>query len=90
MSDTATVSASEIDKAFDRGEDMRAYFDFEHPRVVTPTKSKKVSLTMPEWLIRELDSAADVLAISRNAVINVWLAERLQQEASVPQSVQTV
>lgn len=80
MSNTKTIKAAELDEAFDRGDDMRQYFDFSKPRIVKPakTKTRKVNLTIPEWIIEDLDEEADELAISRNSVVNIWLAEHVR------------
>lgn len=86
MSETSSsLTAEEIDKKFDDGEDVLEYFDLENPQVNAPLRSieqKRVSLTMPEWMIQGLDKQAADLAISRNAVINTYLAERLTEQAA--------
>ena len=79
-----TLTAEQIDKRFDDGEDVLEYFDLENPQVTAPLRSveqKRVTLTMPEWMIQELDKRAVDLAISRNAVINTYLAEKLTNQA---------
>lgn len=78
-----TLIAEQIDKKFDDGEDVLEYFDLENPQVNAPLRSieqKRVTLTMPEWMIQGLDKQAADLAISRNAVINTYLAERLTEQ----------
>lgn len=80
-----TLTAEAIDKKFDDGEDVLEYFDLENPQVNTPLRSieqKRVTLTMPEWMIQGLDKQAADLAISRNAVINTYLAEKLTEQAA--------
>lgn len=79
-----TLTAEQIDKRFDDGEDVLEYFDLENPQVNAPLRSveqKRVTLTMPEWMIQRLDKQAADLAISRNAVINTYLAEKLTNQA---------
>lgn len=79
------LTAKQIDKKFDDGEDVLEYFDLENPQVNAPLRSieqKRVTLTMPEWMIQGLDKQAADLAISRNAVINTYLAERLTEQAA--------
>lgn len=79
-----TLIAEQIDKKFDDGEDVLEYFDLENPQVNSPLRSieqKRVTLTMPEWMIQGLDKQAADLAISRNAVINTYLAEKLTNQA---------
>ncbi|RDB59477.1 CopG family transcriptional regulator [Gordonibacter sp. 28C] len=39
---------------------------------------RKVNGTMPSWLVDELDIEARHLAVSRQAVINMWLAEKAE------------
>ena len=79
-----TLTAEQIDKRFDDGEDVLEYFDLENPQVNQSLRSveqKRVTLTMPEWMIQRLDKQAAALAISRNAVINTYLAEKLTNQA---------
>ena len=81
----AALTAKQIDKKFDDGEDVLEYFDLENPQVNAPLRSieqKRVTLTMPEWMIQRLDKQAADLAISRNAVINTYLAERLTEQVA--------
>lgn len=80
-----TLTAEQIDKIFDDGEDVLEYFDLENPQVNAPLRSveqKRVTLTMPEWMVQGLDKQAADLAISRNAVINTYLAERLKEQVA--------
>lgn len=81
----STLTAEQIDKKFDDGEDVLEYFDLENPQVNAPMRSveqKRVTLTMPKWMIQGLDKQAADLAISRNAVINTYLAEKLTNQVS--------
>lgn len=80
-----TLTAEQIDKKFDDGEDVLEYFDLENPQVnalLRSVEQKRVTLTMPEWMIQGLDKQAADLAISRNAVINTYLAEKLTNQVS--------
>lgn len=86
MSKTSdTLTAEQIDKKFDDGEDVLEYFDLENPQVNAPLRSveqKRVTLTMSKWMIQGLDKQAADLAISRNAVINTYLAEKLTNQVA--------
>ena len=80
-----TLTAEQIDKKFDDGEDVLEYFDLENPQVnalLRSVEQKRVTLNMPEWMIQGLDKQAADLAISRNAVINTYLAEKLTNQVS--------
>lgn len=63
----------------DNGEDILSYVDLGNPVVERhPPLEKRITLTMPAWMVSELDGEAAELAISRNAVVNTWIADRLR------------
>lgn len=64
---------------FDNGEEVADYFDFD--RASRPNRdTRKVNVDMPLWMIDALDDEAGRLSINRQAVIKVWLAERIDAE----------
>lgn len=74
------VTGKQLDEMFDAGEDVLDYFDTEHAVVEHhPPLEKRVTFTMPAWMVSALDEEASELAISRNAVVNTWIAERLRR-----------
>lgn len=74
-----SISGEDLDRKFDDGEDVFEYLDVEHPIVEHhPPLQKRVTLTMPAWMVEGLDEEAEELAVSRNAVVNTWIAERLR------------
>ena len=42
----------------------------------------KVNLDFPVWMIESLDRTARRLGVTRQSVIKMWLAERLEREDS--------
>lgn len=66
-----------MDEAFENGEDMEQYFDFEDMKLEPPSDIvvKSLGLILPGWLVRTLDGEAKRRAISRKALINVILVE---------------
>ena len=79
---TKVVKASEIDERFDAGEDVSEFFDTENPIVEIPGRStKRVNIDFPQWMVDALDQEADALAISRQAVVKTWIAERIRATA---------
>lgn len=77
--DPKTITGDQPDELFDEGEDILDYVDLEHPVVEHhPPLEKRITLTMPAWMVTELDREAGELAISRNAVVNTWLADRIR------------
>lgn len=78
---TSSFKAADIDRRFDDGEDVREYFDMTHPVYHPGTQpNRKVNLTLPGWMIERLDNEAGSIAVSRNALVNLWLAERIKDE----------
>lgn len=44
-------------------------------------KPRRVNVDFPAWMIASMDREADRLGISRQALIKVWIAERLERKA---------
>jgi hypothetical protein len=68
------ITAKEFDEKFERGEDITPYLDFKKATVV-----KKVNVDFPVWMIDRLDREATKLNVSRQAVIKMWIHDRLIQ-----------
>ena len=64
----------------DNGDDILDYVTASNPVVEHhPPLEKRITLTMPAWMVGELDEEAADLAINRNAVVNRrWIADRLR------------
>ncbi len=72
------MKASEIDKIFDDDqEDVLNYFDTSKVRMVNE-EPKRVNIDFPAWMVHSLDKEAKHVGVSRQAVIKMWLAEKLQ------------
>ncbi len=72
------MKASEIDKKFDDNqEDILEYFDTSKIRTINE-EPKRVNIDFPSWMVQSLDKEAKHIGVSRQAVIKMWLAERLQ------------
>lgn len=68
-----------LEAAFDAGEDMNEFFDFDNPAYPN-RKVKRVNVDFPEWMVIGLDAEAARLGINRQAVIKTWIAERLDRQ----------
>jgi len=64
------ISASDFDKKFDSGESIMEHLDLD-------SATFRVNVDFPKWMIGELDKEATRLGITRQALIKVWIAERL-------------
>ena len=77
--DTKAITSGQLEEMFDDGDDILDYVDLDNPVVEHhPPLEKRITLTMPAWMVSELDEEATDLAISRNAVVNTWIADRLR------------
>ncbi len=71
------MKAKDFDKAFDDGDDVIAHLDLTKARRVLQAQ-KRVNVDFPTWMIDSLDREASRLGVTRQSVIKVWLAERLE------------
>ena len=72
------MKASELDKKFDDNqEDILDYFDTSKIKMINE-EPKRVNIDFPRWMIQSLDREAKHVGVSRQAVIKMWLAEKLQ------------
>ncbi len=71
------MKASEFDKKFDDGESVVDALDLSHARR-PGHEQKRVNVDFPVWMITALDNEARRLGVTRQSIIKMWLAERLQ------------
>ncbi len=70
-----------LDKKFDDGEDVLDAFDLSKARRPNQ-EQKRVNVDFPTWMVSSLDKEARHLGVTRQSIIKVWLAERLEKAAS--------
>ncbi len=76
------MKAKEIDKKFDDNkEDILDAFDLSKARRPNQ-EQKRVNVDFPTWMVTSLDKEARHLGVTRQSIIKVWLAERLEKTAS--------
>jgi CopG antitoxin of type II toxin-antitoxin system len=75
------MKAETFDKQFDEGADMTASLDLSKAKRVL-LEHKRVNVDFPTWMIESLDREAGKLGVTRQSIIKVWLAERLENSAS--------
>jgi hypothetical protein len=71
------MKATEFDKKFDDGEDMIDHVDWSQARRPN-IESKRVNVDFPTWMVSGLDQQAKRLGITRQSLIKMWIADRLQ------------
>jgi hypothetical protein len=72
------MKADEFDKKFDEGEDITKHLDVSKAKR-PGQEQKRVNVDFPAWMIRLLDKEAKRLGVPRQAIIKVWIGERLEK-----------
>jgi len=75
------MKAKSFDARFDKGEDITGVLDLSKARRPLQ-EQRRVNVDFPTWMIDSLDREASRLGVTRQSVIKVWLAERLEKIAS--------
>ena len=70
------MKAAEFDRRFDAGEDMSADVDWSKARRLN-VETRRVTVDFPAWVVSGLDRQARKLGITRQALIKIWIADRL-------------
>ena len=77
MAEKAT--SDRIDKLFDSGKEVLPYADeatFERPRQA----QRRMSVDMTAHMVSRLDRYAEEYGVTRQSLVKIWLAERLNEE----------
>ena len=74
------MKAKKFDSDFDAGKNVTSSLDISKARRPLQ-EQKRVNVDFPTWMIASLDREASRLGVTRQSVIKVWLAERLEQVA---------
>jgi hypothetical protein len=67
------MKAKDFEQQFDETVDITESLDL--------SKAKRVNVDFPTWMIESLDLEAGKLGVTRQSIIKVWLAERLEKSA---------
>lgn len=71
-----TISAEEFDRRFDDGEDVSEFIDWS--KAHRPNlEARRVNVDFPAWMVHGLDKEAQRLGVTRQALIKMWIAEKL-------------
>ena len=77
------IKASDFDRMFDDGEDIIPYLDLS--KATRPgLKPKRIGLTLTAGMVDALDRAAATAGVTRRALVEAWLRERLDRPADAP------
>ncbi len=74
------MKAKKFDSDFDSGKDISGTLDMS--KISRPNQQqRRVNVDFPTWMIESLDKEASRLGVTRQSIIKVWLAERLENAA---------
>ncbi|WP_068559456.1 type II toxin-antitoxin system BrnA family antitoxin [Oleiphilus sp. HI0079] len=72
------MKAKSLDKKFDENQsDILDEFDLSTVKRPNQTQ-KRVNVDFPTWMIDSLNAEASRLGVTRQSIVKVWLAERLE------------
>ena len=75
------MKAKKFDSDFESDKDLTGALNLSKAR--RPLREqKRVNVDFPTWMIESLDKEASRLGVTRQSIIKVWLAERLEHSAS--------
>ena len=78
--ETKTISAAEFDRRFDDGEDISEYLDWS--RASRPgLEKKRVNVDFTAGTVHRLDREAQARGVTRQALIKMWITDRLGDAA---------
>ena len=79
------MKSEEFDKLFDEGKDITHLLDMSSAR--RPNQEvKRVNVDFPLWMVKQLDQESKRLGVTRQSIIKIWLAERLERSRSTEAS----
>ena len=76
------MKAKALDRKFDDGKD-NIIADLDLSTANRPNQTqRRVNVDFPAWMIDSLDKEASKVGVTRQSIIKVWLAERLEELAA--------
>jgi hypothetical protein len=73
------MKAKTFDRNFNAGENVVDQLDLSKARRIG-VDPKRVNVDFPVWMVNSLDREARRLGVTRQSLIKLWLAERLDRE----------
>ena len=74
------MKARDFDRKFDAGADVSGDVDWRKARRPN-LEPKRVNVDFPAWVVEALDREARRLGVTRQSLVKLWIAERLERAA---------
>ena len=71
------MKSQDFDAKFENDEDLLNDLDLTNA-TRSMLKQKRVSIDLPAWMLESLDREANRVGVTRQSIIKMWLAERLE------------
>ena len=75
------MKAKDFKQAFHDGEDILESLDLSKAKR-SMQDQKRVNVDFPAWMIESLDKEASRIGVTRQSIIKIWLADRLEELAA--------
>lgn len=72
------MKAKTFDKKFNDSQDITDAIDISKAKRPNQ-EQKRVNVDFPSWMVTSLDKEAKHLGVTRQSIIKIWLAERLEK-----------
>jgi hypothetical protein len=72
------MKAKQFERKFDSGVDITRHLDLGKARRIGQ-EQRRVNVDFPAWMIESLDREARRLGVTRQSIIKVWIAERIEK-----------
>ena len=71
------MKARDFERKFDAGEDISTMVDWAQAKRPND-RPRRVNVDFPAWVVDALDREAKHLGVTRQSLIKIWIAERLE------------
>ncbi len=81
-----SITAKEFDERFEK-EDISDLLDFKAVKSIKELKKpamKKINIDLPTNILELIDKEANKIGVARQALLKVWIVERLKDELAKP------
>lgn len=87
-----SITVEEFDRLFEEGSDeLDQFLDLRNAKRVPPQllESTKVNVDFPKWVVTALDREANRIGVARQALIKMWIVERLERLSPNPSTIKS-
>ncbi len=71
------MKTSDFDKRFNDGTDISKFLDLKNASRPS-LEQKRVNVDFPAWMVTEIDKEANRVGVTRQSLIKMWLADKLE------------